>query len=399
MTPPGLDRPALQPTIPSAPAGRTLVVFHLAETSGPSLSLRAEVAWLAGGGPVEVVVPAGGPVAEEYGRFSEVTTLDYAPLTLRTAARMARDVRTLRAHVRRTRPARVLVVTTALPTALAAARAEHVPALLYAGELVPTGPGLARRLGGALVLGLARRRAGAVVCCSRTVARQFESHPAPVFVAYPPIAADVAGDGAALRARLGIAPDAACVAAVGSIGRARGQDLLVRAVPQIRERFPDVRVVVAGAPHPRPADRRYAAELRRLARRLGVEAALAWPGYVERARDVYAAADVVVNPTRREAFGRVAAEALVAERPVVATRVEAVPEVLRDGVDSLLVPPEDPDALAAATVRLLESPALRERLARVGGQRVLDEFSPARSLAEFARAVAALPGGRGPRLT
>jgi glycosyltransferase involved in cell wall biosynthesis len=375
------------------------VVFHLAEASGPSLSLRAEAAWLAGGGPVDVVVPAAGHVADEYGRFADVTTLDYAPLTRTTATRMARDVRTFRAHVRRTRPARVLVVTTALPGALAAARAEDVPALLYAGELVPTGPGPARRLGGALVLGHARRRASAVVCCSRTVARQFEGHPAPVFVAYPPIAPHVAGDGAGLRARLGIAPDATCVAAVGSIGHARGQDILIRAVPRIQERFPDVRVVVAGAPHPRPADKRYAAELRRLARDVGVEPALAWPGHVERAGDVYAAADVVVNPTRREAFGRVAAEALVAGRPVVATRVEAVPEILRDGVDALLVPPEDPDALAAATVRLLEDGALREQLVLAGADRVRREFSPARSLAEFSRAVAALPPDMGRRLT
>jgi glycosyltransferase involved in cell wall biosynthesis len=369
------------------------VVFHLAEASGPSLSLRAELAWLASGGPVEVVVPDAGRVAGDYAAFAEVIRLDYAPLTLPTAWRTARDARAFRAHLRRTRPARVVVVTTALPAAILAACAEDVPALLYAGEIVPTGPGLARRAGGRLVLGLARSRAGAVLCCSQTVARQFERGAAPVFVAYPPIAATADGDGGAFRARYGIPAGAPCVVAVGSIGRQRGQDLLIRALPRLRERLSGVRVVVAGSPHPRGGDRSYASELRALARELGVEGALVWPGYVEDAAGLYAAADVVVNPTRREAFGRVAAEALLAGRPVVATRVEAVPEVLRDGVDALLVSPESPAALADAAIRLLESPELGERLVRAGAERVRSEFSPERSLAAFARAVAALPPG------
>lgn len=367
------------------------MVFHLADASGPSLSLRSELAWLAEGGAVEVVVPAAGRAADDVASFAETTVLDYAPLTLVTARRLARDRRTLAGHIRRTRPSRVLVVTTALPAALLAARAAGVPALLYAGEIVPTGPGLARRIGGGLALGLARRRADAIVCCSRTVARQFERARAPVLVAYPPIAPPKGGDGAAFRARHGIATGAPCVAALGSIGRARGQDLLVRATPALRERFPDLHVVLGGDPHPRAADARFAAELRGLARDLGVGDALVWPGHVERPGDLYAAADVVVNPTRREAFGRVAAEALLAGRPVVATRVEAVPEVLRDGVDALLVPPESPSALGEAAIRLLESPELGERLVRSGAERVRREFSPARSLEQFARAVAALP--------
>jgi glycosyltransferase involved in cell wall biosynthesis len=368
------------------------VVFHLAEPSGPSLSLRAELAWLATGGPVEVVVPGAGRVADDYSSFAEVTPLDYAPLTLAAAWRSARDVRTFRAHLRRTRPARAVVVTTALPAALLAARAEGVPALLYAGEIVPTGPGLARRAGGRLVLGLGRTRADSVLCCSRAVARQFEGRGAPVFVAHPPIAPAAGGDGAGFRLRHAIPAEAPCVVAVGSIGRQRGQDLLIRAVPPLRERFPELRVVLAGEPHPRDADRRYASELRGLAGELGVGGALVWPGYVERAADLYAAADVVVNPTRREAFGRVAAEALLAGRPVVATRVEAVPEILRDGVDALLVAPESPAALAEATIRLLDAPELGERLVRTGAERVRREFSPERSLDAFARAVAALPG-------
>lgn len=390
MAPAASNALTVEPTTPSAPAGRTLVVFHLAEASGPSLSLRAELAWLARGGEVEVVVPGPGRVADECSEFAEVTVLDYSALTVATAARVARHVRTFRSHIRRTRPARAVVVTTALPAPLLAARSLGVPVLLYAGEIVPTGPGLARGVAGRLALATARRCSRAVLCCSHTVARQFAPSGPPAFVAYPPIAEGSAGDGPAFRAAHGIPEGAPCVVAAGNIGHARGQDLLVQAAPRLRERFPDLRLVLAGTPHRRGPDARYAGDLRRLAGELGVDGAIVWPGYVERSADLYAAADVVVNPARREAFGRVAAEALLAGRPVVATRVEAVPEVLRDGVDALLVAPEAPAALADAAIRVLENADLRARLVRAGAERVRREFTPARSLEEFSRAVATL---------
>ena len=108
-----------------------------------------------------------------------------------------------------------------------------------------------------------------------------------------------------------------------------------------------------------------------------------------------AAADVVVNPRRSgEAFGRVACEALVAGRPVVAMREGAVPEVLRDGETALLVAPGDSAALAGAAVRLLDDPTSRERLVAEGRRDVLRRFAPERSLAEFSRVVEEVAGAR-----
>ncbi|HKP90990.1 MAG TPA: glycosyltransferase, partial [Thermoleophilaceae bacterium] len=345
----------------AAPPGRTLAVFHLADASGPSLSLRAELAWLASGGPVEVVVPGDSSAAEAFGAFAEVTVLDYETLSrprglggaVRLARRMARDTRTFREHIRRSRPARVVVVTTALPAALLAAHTERVPTLLYAGEVLPAGPGLGTRLGTAVVLRVARSRSTAVVCCSDAVAGQFEARGAPrPTIAYPPIGEHYAdGDRQGMRERLGIPPESPCVVAAGSISRGRGQDVLLRALPALRREVGDVRVVIAGEPHPRPLDRDYRRELAELARRLGVDGVTVFPGFVERMADLYAAADVVVNPALQEGFGRVAAEALVAGRPVVSTAVGGVPEVLRAGVDALLVPPADPAALAAAVAK------------------------------------------------
>jgi glycosyltransferase involved in cell wall biosynthesis len=86
-------------------------------------------------------------------------------------------------------------------------------------------------------------------------------------------------------------------------------------------------------------------------------------------------ADLLVHPVRWEGFGLALLEAMLASKPVVATRVSAIPEIVVDGETGLLVRPEDPPALAAAINRVLDDPdGFGERgLARARG-----EFSIAR---------------------
>jgi glycosyltransferase involved in cell wall biosynthesis len=383
-----------------------MAVFHLAETSGPSMSLRDVLAWLAGAAPVDVVVPGPGRVAEDFGAFAEVTVLDYDRVTLpggpvdaaHSAWGWARDFRALRRHIRATRPERVIAVTATLPAALLAARAERVPALLYAAEVLPRGPGVRRRVGGRLLTRLNRALADGIVSCSELVTREFAGRRGlPAATVHPPIGPEyLGGDGAALRRRHGIDPGARCIALVGSISVGRGHDVLMRALPALLARFPDLRTLLVGAPHPGPADLGYMEGVMELARTLGVEDSLVFTGFVENVADVYAAADAVVNPARREAFGRVAPEALMAGCPVVATSAEGIPAVLRDGTDALLVAPESPDALAAALIRVLEDDGLAVALVSAGRARVRSEFSRRRSLEGWAAVLTAAAPGPGP---
>lgn len=93
-----------------------------------------------------------------------------------------------------------------------------------------------------------------------------------------------------------------------------------------------------------------------------------------------AGCDVIAVPSRQEPFGLVAIEAAAVGRPVVASAVGGLKEIVVDGETGFLVPPEDPAALAAAIGRLRDDPALAVRLGLAGRRRYLDLFSAARMI-------------------
>jgi glycosyltransferase involved in cell wall biosynthesis len=90
---------------------------------------------------------------------------------------------------------------------------------------------------------------------------------------------------------------------------------------------------------------------------------------------LYARAAVVTCPSRREGFGVACLEAMAHGRPVVATRVGGLRDLVVDGETGLVVPPRDPEALRAALRRLIADPDLRRRLGAAGRQRARERFS------------------------
>lgn len=126
--------------------------------------------------------------------------------------------------------------------------------------------------------------------------------------------------------------------------------------------------------------------LRRKAVDLGISDRVRFAGFRDDVPELMAGVDVVVHAsTEAEPFGRVIAEGLLAERPVVATRAGGVTEIVRDEETGLLVPPGDPDALARALARLSADPALARRLAGAGRADVAARYAIARTCADMQR--------------
>src|SRR5204863_4555523 len=119
-------------------------------------------------------------------------------------------------------------------------------------------------------------------------------------------------------------------------------------------------------------------QLEERAHELGVARNTVFLGYQEDVAPFYAAFDALVLPSGNEGTPVTVIEALAAERPVVATRVGGVPDVVRDGEDGFLVEAGATEDLAERLGLLARDPALRERMGRKGRERVLPRYAVGR---------------------
>ncbi len=158
-----------------------------------------------------------------------------------------------------------------------------------------------------------------------------------------------------IRAELGVPRDAPLVGAVGNLKTHKGYGFLLEAAARVVRRIPDARFVVVGQG---PLE----AALRRQRDELGLQDHVTFTGYRADAPTLAGAFDVFVMSSLQEGLSIALLEAMARGRPVVVTRVGGLPEVVRDGVDGLLVPPRDVDAMADALLRLVRDPQLRARL-------------------------------------
>jgi glycosyltransferase involved in cell wall biosynthesis len=229
-----------------------------------------------------------------------------------------------------------------------------------------------------------RRTAGladAIVCVSRTLAGEVSKRLGVCDstlrvicngVDLARFAAPLERDG--IRRALGVASDEYCLVSLGRLRRDKGHDLAIRSMREVLKDEKRARLLVVG-------DGPERARLSALVRELGLGRAVSLLGQRDDVPAILAAADGVVCASRSEGFGLAVAEAMAAGVPIVATRVGAIPEVLRDGEDGLLVPSEDPAALGAAVVGLMRDPSRAEALRARAQSRAEEEFSLERMIA------------------
>jgi glycosyltransferase involved in cell wall biosynthesis len=163
------------------------------------------------------------------------------------------------------------------------------------------------------------------------------------------------------------------VGVVSRLSRLKGLEPFLEAAAIVATRFPAARFLIVGDTS--PDDRAYRTELTGLARKLGVIDRVVFTGLRTDARELLAGVTVSVMPSLNEGLSNVLLESMAAGVPVVATRVGGTPEAIEDGVNGLLVPPADSNALANAISQVLADPLLAARLGHAARQTATARFS------------------------
>jgi glycosyltransferase involved in cell wall biosynthesis len=166
------------------------------------------------------------------------------------------------------------------------------------------------------------------------------------------------------RAFAGDVPRLLCV---GRLIPIKGHIVLLRAFAQARRRLPSLQLDLAGRGPLEPA-------LRALAKELGIEDAIRFLGYVAPVQRAIEDAAAVVVPSMGEGFGMVALEAMERARPVIATEIGGLGELVEDGVTGYLVPTGEAEPLADAIVRLVSDLPRAAEMGLAGRRRALEQF-------------------------
>lgn len=198
-----------------------------------------------------------------------------------------------------------------------------------------------------------------IIADSQAIERNLVAHGYPqegVSVIYTGVPDAPAQDRAAIRRELGLDDHTIAIVHAGRFIKDKGQDTLVAAMGMVSQA--NVRLFLIGgddtgfakAVHAIPQD----------------PARVTYLGFRSDVQRILQGFDIYVQPSRREGLPLAVSEAFVARLPVIATTVGGMPEVVLEGQTGLLVPPDDPVALAAAINRLADDPALMRQLARAG---------------------------------
>jgi glycosyltransferase involved in cell wall biosynthesis len=183
-----------------------------------------------------------------------------------------------------------------------------------------------------------------------------------------------------MRTRLGIPPDVPLMGCVARLSRWKDQATLLGALATVRSTIQDAHLILAGYTADSAPDGHgdYQDYLRRCIGALQLDGAVTFAGVLSHREmpTFYAALDVLVHPAIEEPFGLAIVEAMACARPVVAAGSGGVPEIVRDGIDGLLVPPGDAVSMAEAIVTILRDQSLASRLADSARTRVCTTFTP-----------------------
>jgi len=185
--------------------------------------------------------------------------------------------------------------------------------------------------------------------------------------------------GHSIRQELGIDDRDTVIAFLGQIKQIKGVDLFIDMARKLSGQRPNLKFLLAG----RCQSKAGAYSEEALQAEIGGHPDIRYLGRLDDPENLYHSADVIVMPSRwDEPFGLIAIEAGACRKPIVATRVGGIPEIVEDGVNGLLVERDDLEGLVRQVARLIDDPDLRRRLGEAGRARVERDFTdrPVREL-------------------
>ncbi|MDO1446129.1 glycosyltransferase family 4 protein [Rhodocytophaga aerolata] len=177
------------------------------------------------------------------------------------------------------------------------------------------------------------------------------------------------------RKQLGLPADAFVAGILGRIDPDKGQEYLIKALPLLLKKNKEIHVVIVGE-ESRGDTRKYPQYLQNLVQELNVGKFVHFRPFTEQTEVAFAALNIfVMASSLGETYGMVTVEAMASGIPVIGTNSGGTPELLDFGKAGLLVPPKDPDALAAAIEKLMTDKLLWEELRTTASQRALTKYS------------------------
>ena len=201
-----------------------------------------------------------------------------------------------------------------------------------------------------------------------------------------------AEDSAAVRRELGISPDVTIIGMIARVAPAKDFPTLVRSAQSVVRRFPEVRFLIVGDHSMVDLNRRHYAEIRQLISESGLSQYFIFTDHRDDVERLLNAIDIFVLSTKTEGLPLVILEAMAHAKPVVATAVGGVPELVRDNETGFLHSQGDYEAQANQLSLLVEDKGLRHRLGEAGRALAQSDFSSERFATEVSNLYSRLIG-------
>lgn len=179
-----------------------------------------------------------------------------------------------------------------------------------------------------------------------------------------------------IREELGIDKDAPLIGCIGRLVEQKGHKYLIRAAKRVIEIFPQAKFFIIGRG-------KLEKNLKKLAQNNSLNSGIIFAGFRTDIYSIIDKLDLIVMPSLWEGLGLVLLEAMALGKPIVATDVGGIPEVVENKKTGILVPAKDPNALAEAIINLLEDYSVAARMGEMGKASVKERFSSVKMVKEI----------------